>query len=333
MRALTNTHMTATGRIRVMRRSGLRTLGLLGVLAALVVLFSLTSPYFLTGGNVSDLLLSVSVIGTMAAVSTLVIIGRGIDLSLGSICALTSMVTGLTIEQLHWNWPLGMLAGLLAGALCGSFNGWIIAWLRINPIITTIGTLSVFRGLAYVLSDGQPVLVQSSAVLYLGAGRILALPLSVWILALVFLCSNFVAWKTSVGRAVFAIGASPRAAMVSGLSVSLYRFWLSVASGVSAACAGILMTGQSGTATPGSATGYELWVITAVLLGGTSLRGGEGSVVRTALGVLIIGVLNNGMVLLAIPTFYQIIANGMLLLVAVAIDRFGRGGGRQLEEL
>jgi ribose/xylose/arabinose/galactoside ABC-type transport system permease subunit len=314
-------------------RHSLRDFALSAVLVALIIVFSLSSPYFFTTANISNLLLSMSVIGTMAAVGTLVIVGRGIDLSLGSICALTGMVTALLIEDLHWPWAAGIAGGLFAGALCGAINGAVVAGIGINPIITTIGTLSVFRGFAFVLRDGQPILIQSDAVLYFGAGRLFGLPLSVWLLGAIFVAMNFVARSTRIGRSVYAIGASPRAALVAGLNVLWLRFLLFVGSGVSAALAGILMIGQAGSATPSAAAGYELWVITAILLGGTSLSGGQGSVVRTALGVLIIGVLNNGMVLLSVPTFYQIIANGMLLLMAVIIDQLQKGRSDLLTEV
>ena len=319
----------ATGAIP--RRSW-RDFALSAVLCALFVLFSIFSPFFFSLENLSNLLLSVSVIGTMAAVGTLVVVGRGIDLSLGSICALAGMVTALLVENYHWPWSAGIAAGLSAGAVCGAVNGATVAWIGINPIITTIGTLSIFRGFAYVLSDGQPVLIQSDALLYFGAGRLLGLPLSVWLLGVIFLITNFAANSTRIGRSIYAIGASPRAALVAGLNVVGLRFMLFVASGISAALAGILMIGQSGSATPSAASGYELWVITAILLGGTSLSGGQGSVIRTALGVLIIGVLNNGMVLLSVPTFYQTIANGSLLLMAVIVDQLQKRPGRMAEE-
>jgi len=206
-------------------------------------------------------------------------------------------------------------------ALTGAFNGFMVASLRVNSIITTIGTLALFRGIAFIVTDGQTAMVQNEPILSFGFGRILGVPYSVWILVAVFAAAHFLAQRTAVGRSIFAIGASPRAALLSGLNLNRMRFWMFVASGISAALAGVLLIGQSGAAVPSGATGYELQVITAVLLGGTSLAGGEGSVLRTALGVLVIGVLNNGMVLLNVPSFYQIAANGVLLLVAVAIDQ------------
>ncbi|MEY2617529.1 MAG: hypothetical protein RL522_531 [Pseudomonadota bacterium] len=302
--------------------------GLVLVLAALAIGFSIYSPYFLTAANLSNVLLSVSVIGCMAAVSTLLIISRGLDLSLGSMVALCGMLTALTVEQWHWPWPLGVAVGLVTGALCGALNGVLIAGLRINPIIVTVGSLAVFRGLAYLIKDGQSLLVESSALLALGSARFLGLTVSVWIFAVVFAVVWLFSAHFKTGRSIYALGASPKAAWISGLPVLQLRFGLFVASGVSAGLAGVLLIGQSGTAIPGSGMGYELMVITAVLLGGTSLHGGEGSVVRTLLGVLIIGVLNNGMVLTSVPSFYQIIANGALLLAAVVIDQVRNGAHR-----
>jgi ribose/xylose/arabinose/galactoside ABC-type transport system permease subunit len=302
-------------------RLKLENFALLFVLLGLGVLFSLVSPYFLSWRNILNILLSVSVIGVMAAVSTLVIVGRNLDLSLGSMTALLGVAAGVLIEQFGWSWYAGVVATLALGAVCGALNGAVVAWLRIDSIITTIGTLSVFRGIAYMITDGQTLLIQNEQLLFLGSGRILGIPFSVWLLAAVIAVTHFIAQRTRVGRAVFAIGANPQAALVAGLSVSTIRFWLMSASGVSAGLAALLLVGQSGAATPSAAIGYELLVITAILLGGTSLAGGRGSVLRTALGVMIIGVLNNGMVLMSVPTFYQISAHGLLMLAAVILDR------------
>jgi ribose/xylose/arabinose/galactoside ABC-type transport system permease subunit len=303
------------------RRLDLGNLGLAAFVILLVVAFSLASPHFLTFGNITNMLLTVSVIGVMAAVSTLVIVGRELDLSVGSVAALVGVTVALLVESKGWSWPAGLTAGIALGALTGAFNGFMVATLKVNSIITTIGTLALFRGIAFIITDGQTVMVQNEPILSFGFGRILGVPYSVWILVAVFLAAHFLAERTAVGRSIFAIGASPKAALLSGLNLSRMRFGMFVASGISAALAGVLLIGQSGAAVPSGATGYELQVITAVLLGGTSLAGGEGSVMRTALGVLVIGILNNGMVLLNVPSFYQIAANGVLLLVAVAIDQ------------
>lgn len=305
----------------IARRLDLRNLGLVAFAALLAVSFSLASPHFLTFGNITNMLLTVSVIGVMAAVSTLLVVGRELDLSIGSVAALVGVVVAILVESKGWSWPAGLAAGVAVGVLTGAFNGFMVGSLKVNSIITTIGTLALFRGLAFIVTDGQTEMVQNQSLLAFGSGRILGVPYSVWILIAVFAAAHFLAERTTVGRSIFAIGASPRAALLAGLNVNRIRFCMFVASGVSAALAGVLLIGQSGAAVPSGATGYELQVITAVLLGGTSLAGGEGSVLRTALGVLVIGILNNGMVLLSVPSFYQIAANGVLLLVAVGIDQ------------
>lgn len=305
----------------IARRLDLRNLGLVAFVALLAVSFSLASPHFLTFGNITNMLLTVSVIGVMAAVSTLLVVGRELDLSIGSVAALVGVVVAILVESKGWSWPAGLAAGVAVGVLTGAFNGFMVGSLKVNAIITTIGTLALFRGIAFIVTDGQTEMVQNQSLLAFGSGRILGVPYSVWILIAVFAAADFLAERTTVGRSIFAIGASPRAALLAGLNVNRMRFCMFVASGVSAALAGVLLIGQSGAAVPSGATGYELQVITAVLLGGTSLAGGEGSVLRTALGVLVIGILNNGMVLLSVPSFYQIAANGVLLLVAVGIDQ------------
>jgi ribose/xylose/arabinose/galactoside ABC-type transport system permease subunit len=310
----------------------LRNMGLVLFLLAEVAFFTWHSPYFATAGNLSNLLLSVSVIGVMAAVSTLVIVGRGLDLSLGSIVAVTGVVTAVLIEEFRWPWPLGILAGIGVGGLCGVMNGWVIAGLNINPIIATIGTLSVFRGIAFVIKDGQTVLIENPVLLAIGSDRVAGVPLCVWLLLVTFVAVALYATRTTWGRTIYAIGASPKAALIAGIRVRSTRFWMYVVSGMSAGVAGIMLIGQAGTAVPSAGIGYELIVVTAVLLGGTTLAGGEGAVWKTALGVLVIGVLNNGMALLSVPSFYQIIANGALLLVAVALDQMNNKGRTAVAE-
>ncbi|MBR1222985.1 ABC transporter permease [Bradyrhizobium sp. U87765 SZCCT0131] len=298
-----------------------RTISLAAVLILLGAAFHVLTPFFFTAANLSNLFLSISVLGIMAAMSTLSIIGRSIDLSVGSIAALVGVVVALLIEKHGVSAPAAMALGLVVGGICGAVNGALAAFIGINPIIVTIGTLSLFRGLAFILTDGQTTLIQDEGMLFLGDGRVLGVPVSVLILAVAFLCCHVTAVHTVAGRAIFAAGANPRAARLAGLPVIAIRFWLFVASGMAAAISGVLLACQSGTAIPSAATTYEILVVTAVLLGGTSLAGGDGALSRTAIGLLIIGTLNNGMALLAVPTFYQMCANGLLLLLAVTVDQ------------
>ena len=307
----------------------LQSAGLLALLVVMVVTLSIISPYFLSVGNILNILLSVSVIGTIAAASTLVMISRNLDLSVASIAAFTGVLVAIMIDQKIAPAWAAIMIGILAGGACGAINGFLITVCRINSIITTIGTLSIFRGIAFVITDGAAALVDDPMLIYLGSDRELGVPVAVWLMLVIYILVQFVSTRTRVGRSLYAIGANPRASLLSGLQLGRYRFWIMVVSGLSAGLAGVILDGQSGTAMPGAAVTYELLVITAVLLGGTSLHGGEGRVFGTLLGVLIIGTLNNGMTLMSVPSFYQTVANGVLLLVAVGIDQYRRGVGRE----
>jgi ribose/xylose/arabinose/galactoside ABC-type transport system permease subunit len=312
------------GRRVIERIGGLQSLALLALLAAMIVGFSLASPFFLSVRNLTNMLLSVSVIGTMAALSTLVLVGRGLDLSVGSIVGLVGVVAAAVLEK-NYGWPAALGAAIVVGALCGAVNGLITVRLGINSIIVTIGTLSIFRGIAYVATDGQTLSVADPVILDIGSARIFGIPWAALLMVAVFVGCHVFGTYTRAGRTLYAIGANPRASRLSGIDLGRYRFGIFIASGISAAIAGVLLIGQSATAVPAAGVGYELLVITAVLLGGTSLHGGEGRVSGTLIGVLIIGVLNNGMTLLGINSYYQIVAHGVLLLAAVAIDQARRG--------
>src|SRR5664280_38022 len=184
-------------------------LGLLGLLLAMVFGLTLLSPYFLTTTNLINILLSVSVIGTMAAASTLVMVSRNLDLSVASIAALSGVLTAQAMG--HWGFPawLTILFGLGVGGLCGAVNGILINVCRINSIITTIGTLSVFRGIAFVITDGSTALVDNDTLIYLGSGRFFGIPVSVWLMLAIYLIVHFIATRTRVGRSLYAIGANP----------------------------------------------------------------------------------------------------------------------------
>jgi ribose transport system permease protein len=316
-------------KIQLRHFADVQSFGLMALLIVMIAVLSFASPYFLTVGNIVNILLSVSVIGTMAAASTLVLISRNLDLSVASIAALAGVITAEAMGNWGISAGVTILIGLGVGALCGAINGFLINVCRINSIITTIGTLSVFRGAAFVITNGSTALVDNQTLVFIGSGRILGVPVAVWLMLLIYLAVHFVATRTRIGRSLYAIGANPRASMLAGLRLARYRLGVFVASGLSCGLAGILLNGQSGTAMPGAAVSYELLVVTAVLLGGTSLQGGEGRVGGTLLGVLIIGTLNNGMTLLSVPSYYQTVANGILLLIAVGIDQLRCGAGRE----
>lgn len=312
------------GRKPWLRFANSQNMGLIGFLLVLLVLFSVLSPYFLSVKNLSNAMLSVSVLGTMAALATLVVVGRGLDLSVGSIVGLVGVLAA-QILQGGGHWSLAIAAALGVGGVCGLLNALVAVKLGINPIIVTIGTLSIFRGAAYIISEAQTLFVADQAILDLGSARVFGIPWSVLLMLALFAGCGWFARRTVMGRTVYAMGANPRASRLSGIPVDAYRIGLFVASGVAAGLAGVLLIGQSATAVPAAGIGYELLVITAVLLGGTSLHGGQGTVVGTLLGVLIIATLNNGMTLLGVDSYWQIVAHGALLLVAVALDQVRRG--------
>lgn len=301
-----------------------QTAGLLIFLVAMLIAFSFLSPYFLSVNNLTNALLAVSVLGTMAAFSTLVVVGRGLDLSIGSIVGLVGVLAA-QILQAGGHWSVAIVVALIAGGVCGLINAAVLVGLRINSIIVTIGTLSIFRGAAYIVSEAQTLFVENQVILDLGSARIFGVPWSVLLMLALFVLCAWFARNTVAGRTLYAIGANPRASRLSGISVDRYRIAVFVASGVSAGLAGVLLIGQAATAVPTAGIGYELLVVTAVLLGGTSLHGGQGRVVGTLLGVLIIATLNNGMTLLGVDSYWQIVAHGILLLVAVSIDQLRRG--------
>ena len=291
------------------------------MLVAVFVYFALAAPYFATWANYRNLLSAVSVIGTMAAISTLVLVSGALDLSVGSAAAFSPTVTVWLLTDHGWPTWAAVLTGAGAGIAGGLINGIVSVGFDINPIITTIGMLSVLRGLTYVFSGGTEILVSNHFLLALGSNRWLGLPWGVWIMLVAFAGVALFARYTIAGRNLYAVGANPRAAMLAGLPLGRYRIGVLAASGLSAAIAGLVLVGQAGTASATAATGYELQVITAVLLGGTSLLGGKGRILGTLTAVLIVGVLNNGLTLMQVAGYYQTLASGLLLLLAVAVDR------------
>jgi ribose transport system permease protein len=290
---------------------------------AMVAYFALRSPYFLRPDNLVNIGDSVAVVGLIGAVQTMVLVSGGLDLSVGSVVALTGVVVALLFER-GTGWPLAVGAGLAVGAAVGVINGLFVTRLDVNPFITTLGTLSAARGYAFVLTGGHTNLITDPTFLWLGHERPLGVPCSLWLLAVVFLGVFLLMATTRFGRHLYAVGSSPEAARLSGVPVDRVRRTVYLLSGLAAALAGLVMAAQLKAAAPQSATGLELSVIAAVILGGTSLSGGQGSVLGTLIGVLILGTLDNGLVMLQVSSHYQQVARGAVLLGAVALDRLRR---------
>lgn len=305
-------------------------LGLFLVFIAIVIVMSFLSPFFLSANNFLNLLLASSTIGIVAMFTTMLMIGGGLDLSVGSTAALVGIVIAYTQDALGiWG---AVVLGLLVGIVVGLLNGFFVTRVGINPLITTLGMLGVTRGLAFVLSGGLTTPVPDAAFGQIGRGALGPIPIPVVLFLLITLLTFFIMRFTTYGRAMFSIGGNPTASFLAGLPVKRYQMIAYTLSGFSAALAGVVLTSRLAAGAPQAAAFLELSVIAAVVLGGTSLAGGKGSVFGTFIGVLILGTLNNGMTLLSVSSYYQQIAQGLVLLLAVGLDQIRIGSiGRRAE--
>ncbi|MGI6726917.1 MAG: ABC transporter permease [Christensenellales bacterium] len=289
-------------------------------LAAIFVYFSLASPHFLKPRNFINIFTSVSVIGIISTAMTLALIGRGPDLTVGAIVAMMGSIQTYLVLIKGFPWYVGMLAGVAIGVGVGLINGLIIVKFDLSPFIVTLGMMNVVRGFCFVLTDGLAHFINIPGLVYLGRATWAGIPVSIVVLLASFIIFDFVSKKTVFGRQLYASGSNRTAARLAGINTDRIGISLYVISGLMAAIAGIVLVGIGGAAIPNIGESYPMDAITAVLLGGTSLAGGAGSVRKTFLGILIIGVLNNGMALLNVQTFWQISAKGLLLLMAVITD-------------
>src|SRR5262245_38214242 len=285
-------------------------------------IFAVLSPYFLVTNNLLNMIASVSTLGIVAAVQTVVIISGGFDLSVGSTAALTSVVAAQLLGSTG-NEPVAVVGTLLVGAAIGGINALLITRLRVNPLIATLAMLSIVRGAALVWHNALTLQYPDRYLGLLGRDRIGDLvPTSVPIMVVVFLLVWTTLRYTGLGRYIYAVGGNPRAAFLAGIRVNRIRSIVYVASGFSAALAGLVIASQLIAGSPTAANGLELSSITAAVLGGASLAGGQGRVWGTLIGALITGTLTNGLVLLGVSSFWQMIVLGAVLVIAVALDQF-----------
>jgi ribose transport system permease protein len=297
-----------------------------GLVAALVIIFvflSIWSPYFFTSNNLINILKAVVVVGIASAGETVVIIGGGFDLSVGSTMAAAGMLAAWSLESGAPIWMAFVLAMAL-GIAVGLVNGTIISYFHINPLIATLGTLAIVRGLAFVISGGREIIIGDEAWLDIGTGALLGIPFIVLVGVGVFLLLGLAMPRTIFGRYVYAIGSNIRASRLAGVAVNRWRLAFYVVCGATAALAGLVLTARVGSARPSAAATFELDVITAVILGGASLSGGRGTLWGTLIGLLLIGVINNGLILAQVPAFWQQVVKGGILLSAVLYDEFRR---------
>ncbi len=288
-------------------------------LAILFVVLSIASPYFLTGTNLSSVIRQTAVINTMALGMTLVIVSGGIDLSVGSILAFSGVVGTMTMVDTG-SVVLGIAAGVLAGTVWGCLNGLAIAALHIPPFIVTLGTMGIVRGLTLVASGGLPIVGLPKEHSFLGEGAIGPFPFVLVVLAICAVIMHFVLRSTKLGRYTYAIGSNESAAVYAGIPVGRYKVAIYALCGMLAGVAGMIETSRLMTGQPTAGVSYELQVIAAVVIGGGSLAGGEGTVIGTLIGAFIMGLLSNGSDLLGVNPYWQQVIIGAIIIGAVALD-------------
>jgi len=293
----------------------------LAVLVLLVATMAVLSPYFLSVSNFLNILLATSVIGVLAIGATFVICSAGLDLSLGSVLGFSSVVGALSVEMVGLPWIAAVPACLLAGAFCGAINGFLVTRAKIPAFIVTLGMLGLARGAALVLTNGKPVYGLPESLVFIGQGRPLGIPMPAFVFIGVALAAHYVLAYTRFGRYTLVVGDNEAAARATGIHVEAHRLKLYVLSGMMAGTAGLLFMARVNAGDPTAGLNYELTAITAAIIGGTNLFGGRGSVLGTLIGALIMGVLQNGLNLLAVQSYYQQMAIGAVLILAVWLDR------------
>lgn len=309
-----------TAILTMVRHCGGQHLGLLGVLGVLGVVLSATAPNFLTSANLLDVARQLSFTGIIAFGMTLVIVAGEIDISVGSAIAFGSALFGvLAVQQALPLWLVAP-AVCLTGAAIGAAAGATRAWLNVPSFIVTLALFSALSGAALILTNAVPLPIIDAGFAEWGNGTLLGIPIPALVMVLTFAVFWLIANRTAFGRAVYAIGGNPEAARLSGIPVARIRIMLFGLTGVLAAISAVLQTSQLGAGNPTIGRGVEFAVITAVIVGGANLYGGRGSMVGTLIGVVFIGILNNGMVLLGVNSYAQYVANGLIVLLAVLIS-------------
>lgn len=300
---------------------------LLFLLLAEMALMQSLSPLFLTPDNLIDVVRQSAEIGLIALAMTLVIITAGIDLSVGSIVGLSIMTMGMLWEDAGLPLWLAVLLALLTGTLLGGFNGTLITLVGIPPLIVTLATMAGFRGVALGMSQARSIRNFPESFLHLGQGYALGIPAQVWILAVAALLFHLALTRTAWGRSVFGIGANEAAARLSGVPVIRVELQVYMLSGFMSALAAVIYAAHVSVAKPDAGLGFELTAITAVVLGGTAVSGGEGGVLGTLIALLMVGFLRSGLTLARVPSEAQDMMVGLLLILVVAVDRWSRRTG------
>lgn len=294
------------------------------VLFLIIAIMTVASPVFLTPGNLLTVLLQTSYNAILAVGISFTILIGGIDLSIGSVLAFSSAIGALLLTQ---GWPLFavLLLILALGTLLGFLNGLLVSYGRLQAFIATLGTMSLWRGLTLVITQARPISIRKApaadAFCFIGSGSVLGVPVPVWIMVLVFLLAYVILRHLRIGRYLYAIGCNEEAALYSGIQTQKVKLFAFSISGLLASLAGIIVTARLSSATPTAGTAYEMDAIAAAVLGGVSMAGGKGNIRGIAVGALIIGILSNALNLLNIGSYYQGVVKGIVILIAVLLDR------------
>jgi len=288
----------------------------------LIIIISFITPRFMSWQNIINVFRQSSIVGIMAIGATFVIIGGGFDISVGSLLALTAaMVVGFQ-SSMHWFFAVILVIGV--GAAFGALNGFLSAKIHIPPIIATLGTMTIIRGIVYMYTGGYPLYVDSKGFSFIGNGYVGPIPFPIILLLLLVALGQFVLVKTRFGRYTCAIGGNKEAARLSGVKVDLYMIMTFVVGGMMAAVSGIVYASRLLSVTPLAGQGYELDAIASAVIGGTSVSGGEGSVVRTLVGALLLTMITNAFNLMGINLYVQYVFKGLVILAAVGFDSFSK---------
>lgn len=293
------------------------------MLITVAIYLAIASDYFLSPRNLLNVGRQASVVAIVALGQALVIIARGIDLSVGSVIGLSAVVAAITIRDTGYE-SVGLAAGLLTGVACGVINGVLYTRFKINPFIATLGVLSIGRGLALLMTGGIPVPIGGLAE-FVGAGRLLGIPVSFLLMIVLAIIVHVFVTYTVIGREIYAIGDNPKAARLAGVNIKATRLVVFTICGLLAGLGGLILSGNLASADPNLGIGYELDVIAAVILGGTALSGGRGSIIGVVIGALLMALLNNAFVLLGVAAYWQVVTKGLVIILAVGIDGLTRG--------
>jgi ribose/xylose/arabinose/galactoside ABC-type transport system permease subunit len=320
--------MITTRALAMPTRSSLRVYGrdygMLGVLALLIVVLESLDSTTLQLTNVRDVARQISITAMFAAGETLVILARQIDLSVGSTLGLAGVVSAGTLQRTN-SVAAAIAVGLAVGAAVGLVNGILVAKGRLASFVVTLATLSIAAGLMLVYTGAQPIAVTNTTYLFIGEGAISGIPMPIVMTAVLYVLLWFILRRTKFGRYNYAIGGNEEAARLAGVPVTRYKLLIFVVAGLIAGLAGITLTARLGSGVPTLGAGYELDAITAVVLGGTSLFGGEGKIWGTLVGAAILELIGNGLNLLNVESFYQSIVTGIVVVLAISADRIFRG--------